>query len=77
MWYEACVERGALPPFSGGHVRPGTLILLLAAALALASGPASARRGADTLDVDAPGTLEFAPACPRPSGSARPSGSGC
>lgn len=55
------MERGVLPPFSGGDVRPGMLILFVAAALALGSGPASARRGADTPDTGDPGTLEFAP----------------
>jgi hypothetical protein len=43
-------------------VRPGTLILIAAAMLALTAGPAAADRGADSLDVDAPGTLEFTPA---------------
>lgn len=56
-------------------MRPAILILSAAAILALAGGPAAARRGADTLDVDAPGTLEFAPAetgCPPEAEPPRP-----
>jgi hypothetical protein len=45
-------------------VRPAILILCVAAILALTGGPAAADRDADTLDVEAPGTLEFAPAAP-------------
>jgi hypothetical protein len=42
-------------------VRPAILILSLTAALAVAAGPAHGRRGADSLETDAPGTLEFTP----------------
>jgi hypothetical protein len=45
-------------------VRPGIFILFVAAALVLAAGPALASGGTDTLEVDTPGTLEFAPAPP-------------
>ena len=55
-------------------MRPGRLTLLLAATLALAPGPARGGRGADTLGVAAPGTLEFAPAPPEswPAAGERP-----
>ena len=58
-------------------MRPSRLTLLLAATLALAPGPARGGRGADTLGVAAPGTLEFAPAPPEswPAAGERPADS--